>query len=144
MVVLVWVWLLGTLLVAVASGIAAFATFLFEPSTPHRRRSLVASTLIGVTALIANPIANMVLLAPYARHLQADMIEDATSSNAVGRSSDWLVARYGQPLKIVQDSSDSRVQHWWFTPGPAFVLHEDYVGFTVENASVTSVYLQVN
>ena len=47
-------------------------------------------------------------------------------------------------MQVVKDERNSTISHWWYTPGPPVLVHEDYVGFTVENGVVTGVYVQVN
>lgn len=140
MTALVVIWLVGTAAMAPTGFGLACASFL---ASTWRR--LIAQFLVGavvaVVGFVGNPVFNMLAFEPIVERLHTQMLADAKEAHCVGQSTEWLVARYGRPHQVAHVGT---VDHWWYTPGPFFLVHDDYVGFTVENGIVTSAYLQVN
>ena len=126
-------WLFGTL------GIAIFATacaiyFLVR----ERPKYLLAFALVAVCAALGNPFINMLVFSYKANKCRNEMLAAAKAENCVGRSTDWLRQRFGEPHQIYRN-------HWWYTPGPWYILlQEDYVGFQVQDGKITEAYMQIN
>jgi hypothetical protein len=137
------IWLLGSVFVAAGAIIAARSAH-SEPSGRRRIALLVTAFAIGISALLSNPLIRMLALGPVAEKLRSQMLADATTAHGVGQTTDWLIQRYGHPYEVHRDERDASIEHWWYTPGPWYLVHEDYVGFTVANGLVSSIYLQVN
>lgn len=122
-----------TALVAMTGLVVAFRELLVKRGIGRLALSLAAVGAAAVSG-VANPVINKAVFRVTAAEYRAAMVEDAESAGCVGRSTAWLRARYGNPAEI---RSEGSVQHWRYTPGPWFIVHEDAVGFRVENALVT-------
>jgi hypothetical protein len=99
--------------------------------------------LAGITFFVGAGIQWTQLQGPAERAHQ-EMLTDAARAGVVGQPSSWLQARYGRPKQIYRDPKAPRLEHWWYTAGPWFIMEDDYVGFLVEDGRVKQAYLQVN
>lgn len=130
--------LVATPILALVMLCFALGSLLFaSPLTTRRALTSFASGIASVLLLAANPVVNMLAFDSIATRHRTEMLRDAEQAGCVGRSSEWLKARYGTPYRVRQDE-------WWYTPGPWFIAHIDYVGFTIKDGMVTNVYIQVN
>jgi hypothetical protein len=130
-------WLFGTLNIAIFAS--AFAIFFL---IRKRWKYLLPLALVAVSAALGNPLVNMFVFSHTAERCREEMLAAAKADNCVGRSTDWLQARFGEPHQIYRDN---QVEQWWYTPGPWYVfVQEDYVGFQVETGRITEAYMQVN
>jgi hypothetical protein len=73
--------------------------------------------------------------------MRSQMLGSAKADHCVGKSAKWLLARFGAPREIARVEN---VEHWWYTPGPWYFVHEDYVGFEVRAGRIVTAYIQVN
>ncbi len=132
-------WLFGTpfaALVAAAWGVRQLV--LGRGRLRVRLGLLVAAVAVSALALLANPVVNMGVFKGTADRARAEMIEDAKKASCVGQPTSWLEQRYGRPHRVASSGD------WWYAPGPWYVVHDDYVGFSIANGLVTGVYVQVN
>ena len=130
-------WLFGTLGVAIFA--AACAIYFL---TRQRWRYSLPLTLVAAIAALANPLVNMFVFSHQAERCREEMLATAKAENCLGRSTDWLRSRFGEPHQIFRDQ---QAEHWWYTPGPWYIfVQEDYVGFQVENGRITKAYMQTN
>jgi|ERR1043166_2389916 hypothetical protein len=130
-------WLFGTLGMALSAG-ACTIYFLIRGRWPYS----VLLVLVAAGAVFGNPLVNMFVFSHQAERCREEMLATAKAENCVGRSTDWLRTRFGNPHQIVRDR---QVEHWWYTPGPWYILmHEDSVGFQVEGGKITQAYMQIN
>jgi hypothetical protein len=110
-------------------------------SRPRPVRTVFFAILVLSLAVAANPLARLFIFQGAAEAARGRMLSEALRANCVGRPAGWLIATYGRPFRVV---TIEHAQHWWYTPGPAYWLHEDYVAFDVESGRVTAAYIQVN
>lgn len=135
----------GTPLLIMAA--LAFADHEFQNKRSPRRRRIgvpLAAVIASLVMWVANPLFNLLTFSFLAERYRSHMLADAQAAPCAGKTTEWLQERYGRPLQIKRDERDKTLEHWWYTPGPWFIMHEDYVGFTVTKGIVTSAYIQVN
>jgi hypothetical protein len=131
------IWLFGTACIALFA--AAYAIYFL---TRRRWCYSVLLVLAVVGAIVGNPLVNMFVFSHQAERCREEMLAAAKAENCVGRSTDWLRNRFGDPHQIFHDK---QVEHWWYTPGPWYILmQEDYVGFQIEGGKITQAYMQIN
>jgi hypothetical protein len=139
---IVGLWVSGTALVsALAFGFAIRELF----NKQVRTARFLAAVVGGVAACMVNPVINMATFKGVAQTYRAAMIDDANGTGCIGKTTVWLQQRYGQPREIRHDRRDASAEHWAYTPGPWYIVHEDHVGFNVVDGVVTSpAYAQAN
>ena len=107
----------------------------------HPAGIVIIASILLLGSCVANPLARYLAFAAAAETARGQMLSDAQEAHCLGKPASWLVARYGRPHRVVRIG---KTQHWWYTPGPSYYVHEDYVGFRVEHGRVVSAYIQVN
>jgi hypothetical protein len=125
--------------------LAGISVYLVATAISRRTKSWLLRALAGVSLLLAcaasNPLVRLIVFAPQAEEARAQMLRSARQAGCVGQSTAWLLARYGPPSEVAKDGPR---EHWWYKPGPWYIVHEDYVGFEIRSSRITSAYIQVN
>ena len=142
---MVGLWVCGTALLAITAFAVAVRELLVKRGPILARVVLSLSAVGAGTAVgMANPVINKAAFRATAEEYRAAMLEDAKSAGVVGQTTGWLQERYGIPREVRHDQRDGAVQHWQYTPGPWFIVHDEPVAFTVVNSVVTGAEVHVN
>lgn len=107
----------------------------------HKLTIFAFAALALIASLLANPLVRFFAFAKRAEAAREQMLAEARNVHCVGQPASWLRAKYGPPAEVAKVG---KTEHWWYTPGPAYYVHEDYVGLEVENGHIVSAYMQIN
>ena len=139
--VILGIWFLATAGAFVLCGVVGPIVLVLWRRTRRRPGVAAAVFAVGLLAVPANPLFNMVVFGSLAEAHRQRWLTNAKERGCIGRPESWLFETFGKPRQVARVG---QIDHWWYAPSPWFLVDENYVGFTVENGRVTSAYMQIN
>lgn len=140
MTILVYVWLIGTVIVGAVLLGAAIAACAFAVERKRPAALLLALGLfIGAgVSFVANPLVNLLVFHGMAEARAGAMVADMRGRDLIGSPSEALVQAYGKPHSV---RTAKEYEVWYYDPNPWFMASWTQVAVRVENGRVAGHWL---